>query len=305
MAPAAVAIVALVMAMSSPVSAHGRPTRSDAARAAELSITIDVLDAVYRGGPVDARIDIANTGSDDLQQLDVQQVRDGCSSTVSGPTVTTGNDDPVLEPGERWEYRCSAASVIVPHIEVDVVAEVVGGGQVSRTAQLSYELRDPVRIDIAARSTTTGPVGTWPIRITNVSNATFVDVVVESRLLFPGWTGPIPFVTAIGPSPGGNDVVFGPGESWEYVASWQLVVAESSLDVSVGAGPSTNPAGRVGVTARSDALSLPVAPTTTVATTGSGGGSGLPGTGGSMVLLLVAVAATEAGIVMRRLTRRA
>jgi hypothetical protein len=232
--------------------------------AARLTVAVEVVGEAFLGGPVTARILVGNVGAEAATDVVVDPESEGCSAAVSAPVVVVGDADDVLEPGESWAYTCGRPSVVVGVVRVQVTATAPGGVPVEADGHLVFELADPVTVTVtpSATSVLAGAVVDWVIDLRNVGPYPMVGAAAEARVLYPDWTGPVPYADADGPEPldGDADAVLEPGEVWRFALSLPVMVPGSYLDVAARAAPAASPGTGLAFTGRSAVIVVTAVP---------------------------------------------
>lgn len=224
------------------------------ARAADpISIVITLPAEIYLGQDLDAVIEVTNAGDESLTGIAIKTGIDECGP-VEGPRDDVDGDG-VMTPGESWRYQCVLGWFGSDHLHVAVTGTTSGGMAVTGSSSVSYVWLDPIRCDFTASPTAIeeGATVEWEIAVTNVGPTRLTALAAETRILWPGWVGPIPTSTPAGPfeSAGNGDAVLDPGEVWTYRHSEAVSVDTSFLDFGLVFDADHSPGTHLGVTARS------------------------------------------------------
>lgn len=179
-------------------------------------------------GQVDAgsmmlRVTVANTGAAPLENVVVHPLFDMLPDTLRGPDLSLGaDDDLVLEPAERWLYRC--VTLFPGYAEVEVTAETADGVTVTGSASWEVSSPGPLRVRLAASdlSVVSGDSVEWVVDATNVTDVPLAHPGA-SGTLWAGWTAtysgsPISDttpMTLVGRGTDGDETM-DPDETWRW-----------------------------------------------------------------------------------------
>lgn len=212
------------------------PVFTDTAMAsAVIEVAIGVPNEPFFGGPVDWTIVVSNPGSEVLESLVV--TAQDADRPVTGPTVTEGNNDARLDPGEVWTYSAGRVADMHGRAVVNVTASTSTAENVTATDSITYPMKDVLSgsISTASTSVVAGTMVEWLVEYKNVADfaVTIADGGPQGRVLYPEWTGPISTVSltpvSLGPD---GDAVMAAGEVWTWRFSGAVTIDGSYLSVS-------------------------------------------------------------------------
>lgn len=256
-----------------------------------LEVSISTVGDVFFTLPAEHEIAVSNLGSEPLTGVSVavlgstpdQPLQRGLPESLTGPTIVEGNDDDVLDPGERWLYRCqsdvrpgtieASVTAVTPSGEVVEVSDVIehtDGDLTSAPARFNFE-----HPRVAIRGDTLD----WQVRMTNATSSPIEFEAPILGQLYAVVPESFPLATAVSDQrelllvrQGENgDDSWDPGETWEWAYSEVVMIDGSSLRVFIDF--LTWDGYRAGWTSRSGEVSLGPTPTTSAPTSSATPGS--------------------------------
>ena len=266
-------------------------------------------------------ITVSNPGSERLSAVNltvtIETANRYVADRVTGPVVVVGNADDVLDPGEQWAYE--AVVETEPHLIFEATATAPDSSLVmtSQTVRLGdlnpAGVLFPVDISMVPDVTSTSPGGRvlWTVTATNISSFPIVEFAAEHRVLYPDRRGPIRYTPLGTPVVHGDgDDVLSPGEVWSWEVDEVVDIDGSYLEVSMTMlrGDAEAPNQSIFDIPQSDPVSVAVVPTTQPTETTQPvptppDDAALPGTGGEVATVLLAVLITLSGVFLVALGR--
>lgn len=266
-------------------------------------------------------ITVSNPGTEPLSAVDltvtIETANRYVASRVTGPVVEVGNADDFLDPGEQWAYEA------VVETEPDIIVEATATAPDSSTVMTSQSVRlgdlnpagvlFPVDTSIVPDVTSTFPGGPvqWTVTATNISSFSIVEFAAEHRVLYPDFRGPINYTPLGSPVVDGDgDDTLSPGEVWIWEVDEVVDVDGSYLEVSMTMlrADAEAPNQLIFDIPQSDPVSVAVAPTTQPTETTQPvptppDDAALPGTGGDVANVVLAVLIALSGVLLIALSR--
>jgi large repetitive protein len=276
--------------------------------AALIDVTITVRNQPFLAGVTEWEIVVKNPGTETLGSLVLTGEVALNTGAITGPTVTVGNADNQLDPGEVWTYSASGPDILGA-AGVVVTAMTPASDTVTAQSLITYSLKSPLS-GSASTPTPTVPAGTvveWLVQYENVANFAVTIANAEARVLDPG-SGLVPFAPMTPVSKGlDGDELMGPGEIWSWRFAAAITIDGSYLSTAVDfrTVDGSNVFGTPEVRSAPIALSQIVPATTTTSVEGT---RVLPETGQSdtgivwFAMILIAVGAMSWAVARRRVT---
>ena len=279
---------------------------------------------------------VANSGTEPLTEVNATVYNEAglpyalIIEDVSGPDLSVGNGDDVLDVGEQWVYEGVAPAA---PLAVAVTAQRSDASRVTVTDYTGVRpfpgaLRPPIEVvsDVDCPTVMASEPRPWTIVVSNRIDKDLIPGDARGefgrhRLLYPDWAEPIPYTPLGAPvDKGEGDDVLAPGESWQWQVEHVVDIDGSYLDIEVYLRvPGEEPDATVGFRSTICGPALPTppplapsqplppppttpAPTTTTATSEPGGET-LPETGLGSTVAVLALAICSGGAVLMTVTR--
>ncbi|MFC1959770.1 SdrD B-like domain-containing protein, partial [Chloroflexota bacterium] len=177
---------------------------------------------VISGDDVDFTLQVRNNGSVPLSQITID---DAQCDAISAPTDTNGNNDPILDTEEIWEYTCTVNDVTASFTNT---ASVEGtpptGDPVTDTDDepvtvTSLDENPAITITKSANPTevTAGENSTFSIAVRNTGDVDLTNIQVTDDMC----TNPVSYVNGDKGADGSDnaDQIMQVGETWNYTCT--------------------------------------------------------------------------------------
>jgi LPXTG-motif cell wall-anchored protein len=197
---------------------------------ASISVAIAVEEPAFLTDLARFDVTVSNLGDEPLTSVGVRGTEPGnadfTDSSVNAPTVVSGNDDAVFDPGEVWRFA-ALGQHIHGYVEVIATATTAWGATVNATDKFIYGevILFPVigtikpAVDHVAAA---GDPVDWTVEFINVSAASLALTLLDPPSLTTG--------AAAGDVD--SDGLIDPGEVWRWILTTSVDVDCTSLTVA-------------------------------------------------------------------------